>query len=57
MAKDKEKQRDNDAHKVRKNIEERESRKQSKYRKPRHYEIDVTDDVDADEEEYMDFNF
>lgn len=37
-------QRDIESFKARKNYEERESRKELKYHKPRHYELDVCDD-------------
>lgn len=51
MSKDKlQYQRDVDAFKARKNIEEREARKESKYRKPRFHAIDIDDDVDVEEE-------
>ncbi len=52
MAKE-QKQRDVDAFRVKKNIEQREERKQSKYQKPRHYDVFVDDESDADDDEYM----
>lgn len=52
MAKE-QKQRDIDAFRVKKNIEYREERKHEKYQKPRHYEVFLEDESDADDEEYM----
>ena len=44
-------QRDVESFKARKNFEEREARKESKYRKPRHFELDVCDDVDVEDDD------
>lgn len=44
-------QRDTEAFKSRKSFEERESRKQMKHHKPRHYELDVEDEVEVEVEE------
>lgn len=56
MARDKVQiQRDTDAHKVRKNIEEREARRESKHRKAMHYQLDVEDDVEVDSDTSYDY--
>lgn len=47
-------QRDSDAFKVKKNIQEREARKESKHRKPIHYQLDIDDEVEVDSESMYD---